>query len=45
MKKFPSLQFFYTHAVGGVGDKYELWFGVLGILVGVIGVFVIVIFT
>ena len=24
-KKFPSLQFFYTHPVTGVTDKYELW--------------------
>ena len=25
MKKFPSLEFFYTHAVTGVTDKYEVW--------------------
>ena len=24
MKKFPSLEFFYTHAVTGVTDKYEV---------------------
>ena len=24
MKKFPSLDFFYTHAVTGVTDKYEV---------------------
>ena len=25
MKKFPSLKLFYTHAVTGVTDKYEVW--------------------
>ena len=24
MKKFPSLEFLYTHAVTGVTDKYEV---------------------
>jgi len=24
-KKFPSLEKFYTNAVGGVGDNYEVW--------------------
>ena len=25
MEKFPSLEKFYTNAVGGVGDNYEVW--------------------
>ena len=24
MKKFPSLEIFYTHAVAGVADKYQV---------------------
>ena len=25
VKKFPSLEIFYTHAVTDVTDKYEVW--------------------
>ena len=29
MKKFPSLEFFYTHALSDVTDKYEVCLGAL----------------
>ena len=33
MEKFPSLEIFYTHAVTGVTDNYQVWINVTGVRV------------